>query len=295
MARLRVYPHRRAEVGSVSWKGWWLERDGTRTALPPLLGGWDYASSETIGISVAMDSDAVLQTSGLKTIDDLEVLLVADCPAAHQRFVAGRALSGYESGTTLEVDLHIPPGSAADHLRLSAHLVLARTTPERDTRVAFLRGARIHSSDPHVLRLEGDSSRFPTEALPFSELRLGRAPWTVLARYDDLAESFMGHVRLLINTEHPVGELALGPGVAPQVANLLRVDVIRLLIAQVAGQMESTDIPFEDGSVGQVLETMCRVFLGQGLRASVRLYRDNPAAFELRLHDRLDPLAGMSA
>ena len=38
---------------------------------------------------------------------------------------------------------------------------------------------------------------------------------------------------------------------------------------------------------------MCQGFLGMSLRTAVRLYRDDPARFELVMHDHLDPLAGL--
>jgi hypothetical protein len=296
MARLRLYPHRTADADSVSWHAWWLERDGVRSALPQLLSGWDYASDETLGISVDLDEPTLLASSGLGSIDDLEILVMADCAHVQERFSASGQLADHEPGATLDVRLRLPPGRAAGAVRLSAHLVLARTTPVRGDRIAHLRGARIHSSEPFTLRLEGDSSRFPTDPVPFSELGLGNAPWTVLTVYDDLSDSFMGGVRLLINTEHPVGQISLDPRTAPRMSRLLRAEILRLLISKVAGHLEEADgSTLDEGSVGRVLETMCQIFLDTGLRTAARVYREDPVHFELLLHDRLEPLAGVIA
>ena len=61
-------------------------------------------------------------------------------------------------------------------------------------------------------------------------------------------------------------------------------------------EREDTDESSDDeGSVGQVLETMCQGFLGMSLRTATRLYREDPARFELVLYDHLDPLAGVIA
>lgn len=296
MARVRLYPHRTADAESVSWHEWWLGRGGARSALPQLLKGWDYASDETLGISVHFDERALLESSGLESINDLEILVMADCAQVQERFVARQELSSREPDATLDIPLRLPPGRAAGSVRLSAHLVLARTTPVRGDRIAHLRGARIHSSEPFTLRLEGDSSRFPTEPVPFSELGLGHAPWTILTAYDDLSDGFMGGVRLLINTEHPVGQIFLSPETAPRLTGLLRAEIMRLLIANAAGQIEGADeSTFDEGSVGLVVETMCQLFLDRGLKTAVRLYKDDPAHFEVLLHDRLDPLAGVTA
>jgi len=296
MTRRRLYPHRTADIYSVSWHNWWIERDGERTPLPPVLKGWDYDSQETIGISVDLDAAAVLESTGLESIDDFQILATADCLAVQRRFVASRLLCEHDQGTTIHVSLQLPSGQIADALRLSAHLVLARTTQDQGDRVAFLHGARLHSSEPVTVRLEGDSGRFPTEAVPFSELGYGNAPWTVLTFYGELSDSFLGGVRLFINTEHPAGRLALDPKGAPRVSGLLRAEVMRLLIATAVDHSEDADeTSFEEGSVGQVLDTMCQLFLGQRLLTSVRLYKDDPARFEILLHDRLDPIVGVIA
>jgi hypothetical protein len=294
MAALRLLPHRIADARSVSWHRWWTDRDGDRIGLPALLAGWDYASRITVGISVDLDEDALLASTGLDSVDDLEILAMADCLLAQQRFVATKPLREHLRGSAADVSVQLPPGQVAGAVRLSAHLVLARTTPERDYGVAFLRGSRIDSSETFTLRLEGDSGRFPTEPVKFSELGLGHAPWTVLAAYDELSDGFLGGIRLLINVEHPVGRLALDPKAASRVSGLLHADVMRLLIANVAARNEITDeTSHDEGSVGQVLETMCQGFLSMSLRTATRLYREDPARFDLVLHDHLDPLAGV--
>lgn len=173
--------------------------------------------------------------------------------------------------------------------------MLARTTSERGYRVAFLRGSRIDSSEPFTLRLEGDSGRFPTEPVAFSELGLENAPWTIITAYEELSDSFLGGVRLLINLEHSVGQLALDYKAASRVSGVLHSDVMRLLIANVAARSEDADeSSYEEGSVGQVLETMCQGYLGMSLRTAARLYRDDPVRFERILQDHLDPFAGLT-
>jgi hypothetical protein len=281
----------------VGWRNWWIERDGDRTDLTQVLAGWDYASNEIVGISVDIHEEALLKSTGLESLEDLEILVMADCPSVQQRFVAASPLHGHQPGTAIDVTLQLPPGQVAVDVRLSAHVVLARTTPYIGNRVAFLRGARIHSSETFTLRLEGESGRFPTEPVSFSELPLGNAPWTILAVYDDLSDSFLGGIRLLINTDHPVGRLSLDSKARSRVSGLLHADVLRLLIANMAarGDNADDDSAFEEGSVGQVLETMCQVFLGMTLRAAVLLYRDDPAYFDILLHNQFDPLGGVTA
>lgn len=297
MARLRLYPHRMADAGSVFWHSWWIERDGSRSILPSALTGWDYDTEETVGISIDLNEEALITSTGLSSVDELEILAMADCPMIQQRFVAREPLVGYQPGTRIDTQLRLPRGHVAGSISLSAHLVLACTSQPRDDQVAYLRGARIHSSDPFTVRLEGTAGRFPTEAIPFSELGFANAPWSIVRAYDQLSDSFMGGIRLLINTEHPIGRLSMESTAPSWVGLMLRMELIRLLIAEVADQVEMADDEslFEEGSIGLVLEQMCRFFLRRSLKAVVRTYKDEPAYFERLLYDRIDPLSGVIA
>jgi hypothetical protein len=297
MPALRFFPHQVADGRSAQWRGWWTERDGYRTDLSKMLTAWDYASDTTVGVSVDLNEDALLESTGLDSVDELEVLAVADCLLAQQRFVGISSLRGHQRGATVDVSVRLPPGQVAGAVRLSAHLVLGTARTKRKFRVAFLPGSRILSSEPVTLRLEGDSGRFPTEPVRFSELGLGNAPWTVLTMYEDLSDSFLGGVRLLINMEHPVGRLALDPKASSRVSGLLHADVVRLLIADLAARREedTDDSSFEEGSVGQVLGSMCQAALCISLPTAVRLCRDDPVSFDRDLHDHLDPLSGVVA
>ena len=228
--------------------------------------------------------------SGLASLDLIQVLVMADCPSAQDRFVASAALSEADGSTQVDLTLRLPAGRVADSVRLSAHLVRSNSDNPGEDRVAHLRGARIHSSEPQLLRLEGDAGRFPTEAVPFSELGLGNASWTILGRYEDLEDGFMGSVRLLINTEHPAGRAALDPTQSNRIGPVLRADTLRLLIAGAADLFRRDEVEdFDEGSVGAVLDTMCRMFMGQGLRPTVDLYKEDPVRFELVLSDRTNP------
>ena len=251
----------------------------------------------TVGISVDLDEDALLASTGLDSMDDLEILAMADCLLAQQRFVATKPLREHPRGSTADVIIQLPPGQVAGAVRLSAHLVLARTTSE-----AGIWGCLPARDRESILPNPSPcgSKAIPVDSPPsrysFSELGLGNAPWTVLTAYDELSDGFLGGIRLLINLEHPVGQLALDPKAASRVSGLLHADVMRLLIANVAARGEDTDeFSYDEGSVGQVLETMCQGFLNMSLRTATRLYRDDPARFDLVLHDHLDPLAGVIA
>lgn len=292
MAKIRIYPHRTADPGEVDWGAWWVQRDDQRLPLGPLLQHWDYAREETVGRTVTVDMDAVLRTAGLENAADLDLLILVDCPATQNRFVGKQTLRGSSKESVFDVSVTLPPGELAAEVELSSHLVLARTLRPNAERVAYAQGSRLLSSESFRVRLEGDAGRFPTELVSFSRLNYAQAPWTVLAAFDDLNDSFMSCVRLLINIDHRAGELAADPAAAARIGGFLRMDILRLLIAHVAAQHEmAAEDEYDEGTVGRVLDSMCRFLLDRSLGSALNMYKTDPVHFERYLHSRVDPWA----
>lgn len=290
MPRIRVYPHRTAPPESVTWGGWWTERRGPREPLPRLLVGWDYASRECLGVTVSIDRDRFLDGTGLRRIDQLEVVVLVDCKDAQERFVSRVPLR--EGADEIDLVVEVPPGRAAGTLRLVGHVLLAQDLPRTGGRVAHAKGSILSSSTPVTVALEGEASRFPTEPSNFSELGLPRAPWTVITNYLSLSDSFMGTVRFLVNLEHPVGRMALDPTDVHKVAPLMRAETMRLLLSTAADSMDDleSDPGLEDDSVGAVLESMCQLFLNRGLEQACELVRSDSVEFERLVHEQMRPL-----
>lgn len=291
MGKVRLYPHRTADPATVTFGDWWIERAATRAPLPSILPGWDYARDELIGTSLTIDHDALLASTGHTSLSDLEVLLLADCASAQRRVVARHPLAAYRAVQDEAFALALPAGQLAGSIKLTAHLVVARDLSISAPRVASARGARLLSSKPRTVALEGEASRFPTEPAAFSELRLPSAPWTLQTTFQDLDSSFMGAVRLLVNTEHPVGQMLLDSTTVDRVSGLAMADVIRLMVATLADyeeQIRGGD--FEEGSVGHVVDSMCALFLGYGLTPAVQLYENEPVHFDRLLQERVKPL-----
>lgn len=291
MATIRLYPHQRARIGSIDWGGWWMDSGGTREELPPFLKGWDYARELTIGITVRINAKELLGSTGLSNLSDVELIAIADCNEARQRFLTRLRLHE-QMPEDVDLSIRLPAGEVAGAVRLSAHAVLADSNPVGTGRVATAKGARLLESPAVGMQLEGDAGRFPTEAVAFSSIGYDAAPWTIVTTYTDLTESFAGGVRLLINTEHRAGQMALQADAPKLVVDLLRADVMRLLLVVVASQGEQ-DLTeeFPEGSVGEVLGSMTTDFLKRELTSVVQLVSEDPLAFERLLHDRMAPFA----
>ena len=280
MSRLRLLPYRSLAPCDVSWGEWWLERDGIRSPLPDLLPGWDYASREVIGISVDVTDSAILEKTGLTRLDLIEAVAIADCPATFRRFLARQRLSPKQQ---VDLAVELPPGEIAQRLELSTFLILADDITPVD-RVASKRGSRLCSGPTRALLLEGDSSRFPTEVVPFSGIHIEHAPWTISAMFDDLTDSFMGSIRLLVNEEHELGRELLTSPVSPSLETRVKVEVVRSLVAIASMQDVSDDVEFPDDSVGAVIDAMCRRFFNFSIHEAIHVYRQNPLKFDRILY-----------
>lgn len=282
MSRARLLPYRTLGVDDLTWGGWWIERKGLREPLPDLLPSWDYASEDRIGINVVIGSIPLLTATGLDQVDVVEAVAVADCPSMLRRFVARTRLTG-DDQQQVELVIELPPGEVAQKLELSAFLLLAEDIPPK-RHTASKRGSRLGVGPTNKVLLEGDASRFPTEAVPFSALRLESAPWTLNAVFDDMSDSFMGSVRLLVNEDHELGRAVLAHSVEPLLEARLKLEVLRSLIALASAHDVTASDAFPPDSIGEVVDSMCRLFLNRSLPEAIQSYERDPLKFDRLLY-----------
>lgn len=291
---LRIYPHRVASGDGVGW-AWWLEKSGTREPCSQLVAEWDYAAELTVGLTAVIDPERLLEETGIRGLQDLAVVAVVDCRSTQRRFVESRSLANYSPDREFEIAVTIPRGSAAEQLTLIPNVVLDVSLDRTAPRLAHLKGSRLLEGPATQLLLEGDAGRFPVEPASFSEQGLGPAPWTVLLAHESMDDSFMGSVRLLINTDHPVGKVLLSPETAPRFNGVLQAELLRLLVAGLSrDELDGVNQP-EEGSVADVMESMCQTLIGYTFDEAASLYLNDPIRFDRLLHDRLNPLKGFVA
>lgn len=299
MTKVRILPHRAAASDAVHWGSWWVRIGGKRLPVEDRLKGWDYATPVTFELQPTVDLELLMQSTGIPDPSAFELLALLDCPATNRRFIARRAVEQLEDDESNILALEPPLGEIADVVRLSAHVVLARSLPPSAEGVAARIGSRLGNTQVHNLRLEGEASRFPTEAVAFSAIGLESAAWTMQCKFADLDESFLGGVRLLVNTEHPASDLLLdNEAVEARAAqSMLRMDVARQLLLHVALAPDLTvdsRKEWPEGSVRYVLETMTDLFLGMNLATTLEFARGDLVGFERKLQDRFELLRGIS-
>ncbi len=287
MSRVRFLPYRTVGELGISWGGWWLERDGVREPLPDLLPGWDYAATDTVGLIVEISGQDILDATGHDSVGLFELVAVVDCPSMLRRFVVKHRLTR-DQHQQVELRISLPAGSVAQKIVVSSFLLLAEDV-EAAPRAASRRGSRLAFGPARTVLLEGDASRFPTEAVSFSTLRYEDAPWTVSAVFDGLSDSFMGSVRLLVNEDHELGRAVLTQPVDSHLGNRLKLEVLRSLIAVVSTHGLGDDGEFPPDSIAEVVDSMSKLFLNRSLSEAVQMYERIPLKFDRILH------AGVSA
>ena len=289
MARIRIMPHRVPSSKSVIW-GSWLRRTSDFSApLPTLVEGWDYAQSLDVEAEIHLDASEFVRSTGLD-LSGVAIVATADCPSTSQRFVTQVEWDELVAQDTPVVAIHIPAGSAANDISLAAHIILRSPPESGDDFVAKRPGARLLSSPVTRVYLEGSASRFPTEALSFSSAQMEEAAWTVRVRFDDLRESFAGSVRLLLNSDHPVGRglASMDETIYGAVGSFLRVDIVRALIGVVSDHLADTGfdtVPLDEDSVGAIVSELCVHYMGRDFVSIAELRRSDPERYERVLQE----------
>lgn len=290
MATLRIYPHRTASPDHADVQ-WWLERDGQRFSCPDVLPGWDYDSPLTIGMTLSIDGDEVLASTGLTQLEALAGVLQIECRSAQVRFM-DRASFGGSDGNRIEIRRTVPAGSVANSLTFRAHVVLGenRELHAAAPRVAARKGARLISLPPHTVVIEGDAGRFPTEAVSFTALGLKDAPWTISLTHEDMGDSFMGAVRLLLNSDHPVTKQILVGEDHDRFSDAMTADLIRLLVAGLRNELVAPGHLESEDSLASVMDSMCGTYLNCSFEEARSLFAGDPIAFDALVQQKINPL-----
>lgn len=291
-AKLRLMPHRTTTNAAVAWGAWTVSFGEEFIVLPSELTKWDFASECTLRATVSLDEQQFLETTGLSSIEDVELVAQVDCPSTYVRITEAIPLKRQDRGT-YTIEMRLAPGQYSSQILLSLHLILARDLETTvDSTVATRRGSRLGNSESMKVQLGSTVSKFPTEALPFTGALPADAPWILNITYSDLDDAFLGAARLFLNTNHPGARVALDESHPSSsiVRSALRVDVARSLILQVASRERSnTELSrkFDPNSIGYVTDALCRTELKGILASVIRLLEHEPSEFEARLQANL--------
>jgi len=284
LSKIRIHPHLTASADAVTWGPWALESTTTRMPLGPLIDGWDYDQPLRIGTSPIIDEDELRASTGLDTLRDVYVVATADCPGTSSRFVAGMPVSEYLGLSDRFIAVSLEPGTIALELRLACHIVLLGNHEQRASEAAAS-GSRLAESPSTRLLLEGEASRFPTEAISFESVGLEPAAWSVKVEPDEMNEAFAGCVRLMLNLDNEVGAALAGMDPVAYAAHgsTLRMDILRSTIhvaIEVSLDEQTRIASYDEDSFGGVVERMCSEHFRMSLSRVAELRRHDVDRFE---------------
>lgn len=287
MSKLRLHPHRTAADGAVEFGSWWVWLNGQRMLAEDRLKGWDYEAETRFEIQPSFDESLLVESTGIHDLSALSIVGLVDCAATGQRFASRISLAELLASEDRSLFIELPSGEVAEQVRLSAHLVLT-SAPEASNGAATRPGSRLAESPAMTVRLEGDGARFPTEEVSFKALQIEEALWALRCDFSDLEDSFLGSVRLLINSDHEASSLLLDDSLAGSAVaqSVLRFDVARQLFMHVAIDPHFV-VPhhheYVAGSVGHALASMATLYMNSDLATVVQSARTKLSDFERRL------------
>lgn len=254
--------------------------------------GWDYSTPLQFECQVQIDVDGFLDSTGLESLAPVDVVGTVDCSATLYRALVKVKASRVLRDDFLTLKVEVDPSRVAGTIDLGRHVVLADTlTPSEDGRAHRL-GSRLQADRRQRVLLEGAGGRFPTEAVPFSAIGREPAPWDLTIHYSDLHDTFMGAVRLVVNTEHSAGLAALNPDHPEHavVVSVMRWDMVRRLLGHIA--MMEVDLTvlkeeYNPESVGGAVEALCELYMKRSVVDAVGDFQTGREDFEPMLQARL--------
>lgn len=260
---------------------------------------WDYLTPLKISVDFRVDVDGffvetdIREVSGEDPLAGIEAVLQVDCISTSKRFIATSPLSTGGNAKGGSVSLTIPPGEVANEIDIRLLAVFARSDEPQRGLSAHRSGSRLHTPEQKWrVRLEGSGGAFPTEAFPFKEMGFPPdAAWFLNFTPQSYGDSFVAQVRLFINTDHPSAPKLLA-GDRFQHSILFYDLLSNLLERSFTRPPDGEEEEWEEGSLGGVLESLTRTFLGCSLaqaRADAEL---DPAKFKARLQSASQFLHG---
>lgn len=291
MSRLTVLPHRTAGPSTVSWGHWTVSVQGAEPrAVGDILDDWDYRTDLRFSLDVEVDAAALAADTGLGVDCAIDVVGLVDCRATNRRF---HTRVPFKSGTgSFWLEIHVPAGTLAETVLLSAHLVLRSATGSSTPGVAHRPGSRLATGARHRLTLEGTGARFPADAASFRAMGLPTSIWALSTHAESLSALFNASTRLWINTDLPETARLLMADTDSRLQRFLQIDIARHLLrvtSSLVTDVEDLENDWEDGSLGQAVSNLAESAFHSDLESLMEAVRSDPQWLEELLQECYRP------
>ena len=284
MASAGALPYLVPRLEAVRFQPWQIAGD-TWTALPDVLSAWDPDTTFLVSQTVDVDLDLILVDTRLPPGTAFYVTATWTSSSSGMKMPIARVESSTSGPVVLQG--HLEGRSIAGALDIETTLALARSSDSDQPGIVSNAGAVLARASTR-LNLESASSMFPVAVVDFARTRMDvDASWR-LETTTDLASSFVGEFRLLINSR----DRDLVRAVQSQSPSTLD----GILVAELEGEVsallyelalmnrlsisEGSDWP--DGSVGSLLSSLLDTATEFGIRG-VRSDPIERAAFVARI------------
>lgn len=294
MTRIQTLPFLIPPTECVSTSGWMRSVDGTFREAEESIPDWDPALSIHASISIDVDIPSILNYCNLGPGSKLRAGTSWHSPGTGLRARGSYIdLSGDETSSRFELDLHIDGSIISQSVMLICDLILLENSGEGYALSPKHHGSLLWRFD-HFIQLEGDQTRFPIELVNFKEtLHLpNNAVWYL--EWDDLNfhQLVLGGMRLLVNSSLPrVREAVVAdPGSEEAIRNSIYFDVAFMMITVALLNTEfvnGADI-YPEGTVGAALRRLIQtLYIDESFQSLRNSLEESPDQFQCGLQDKL--------
>lgn len=285
MAKQQFFPYARLASEDVQWGPLEVSVDGVPVALEDLSSKVDSLSRVSVSLTVRAYEGRLRDLN----IDPRAVRLgiVAKVPDTNFSVSADHPLAPAEDETVFgQARLELDGSQLAGEILFEAALIASSGS------AAFQLPMKLADARPRRVDLL-DRSRFPTLAYSFSDANQPAVPWKLeMTPGAEPGEAFNLCIRLHLNTDFEVvRQINAGEG-SHEARSSLKKDVARGILLEAARLADGlTAAAFDDLIEDEPLsflagaERTAKMYMRSPLRDALRLLRDDPTEFEIRLSE----------
>lgn len=268
---------------------WLVTASGREPIANPVgIAHWDYATDLLIERTLSVDIDAMRTQALLDSGDELRCVIRWTSTSTD---LQGSSDPVVLTGGSNELCCSVPGIEIGGILKLRTTVAVGIGYNDDRNPLAARRSGSILWSDDFQLFLEGDATRFPTEALSFKANGLGPegCAWRIVVKTSDLYVPALSAVRVILNKDHPAyNRLAdtTDSAAATLTQQYLLYDVARQLVIAALLEDEFQSEDYERGSIGAVLRARLITYFhheGEEVEPLRQRWRLSPADIDAEL------------
>jgi hypothetical protein len=244
---------------------WLVTPSGWEPISDPVeIAHWDYATDLLIERTLSVDIDALRTQALLDSGDELRCVIQWTSTSTD---LQGSSVPTILTGGSNELRCSVPGIEVGGILKLRTTVAVGIGDNDDRNPLAARRSGSILWLDDFQLFLEGDASRFPTEALSFKANGLGPqgCAWRIMVKTSDLYAPALSAVRVILNKDHPAYDRladTTDSAAARLTEQYLLYDVARQLVIAALLEDEFQSEDYERGSIGAVLRGRLMTYFG---------------------------------